>query len=165
MDEGTPAVKYALAITIMGLICINDVSAEEIKLQCGSATDSVILTIDTNLLKVHVGDDPDDGWYTNGAVTYQDMRDSNLFTGRQMGPTCKMKGIDFVRITADYIIYGQTTTNLNTCGSLNQAPGQSVFGGTRKFTIDRRSGILNAPDTFGISSKNYPCEAFMGNKF
>jgi hypothetical protein len=142
-------------------------SAAELKLRC----DDVLFFIYTSANTVHVGQDPDSGWWAN--KTFHDQEPTR--EGRVGWPPeytgCLNHITQYVRISPNKIEFGQSSTNTNVCGvdrreDANGHPYQWPWRPGENQTeiiyrIDRLTGLL---ETTGYSKK-VQCEKLNGNAF
>jgi hypothetical protein len=152
---------------------ITSTFAEEITVRCDptSAPNALnkpfVLSIDMDKKIVHLGNDPDKGWFYDGRTVQvkEIMAESTCDVPISF---CIYNITNFVQISNTKIKFGNTSSsNINSCGCSSQpfgiiAPGfmDHMPGQHFSYTIYRDTGTL---EEFKSRLQYYQCQKFTGN--
>jgi hypothetical protein len=148
--------RALLASFVVTMISAQAALAQEVKLRCDSRSadgDVVILSINPSNKSVHVGTNPNTGWFIDNEQFRGKTEESREATsggflgGMRAYLGCSFSIHQFVRISDDFVEYGEKETNINRCGypddrhSMND-PGERVSTDTYKLNLI--TGVLSA---------------------
>src|SRR5208282_533430 len=181
-DRGT---TMRVAFIALAAACqIGRVSAAELTLRCDpidSRVDPLLIFIDMSQRIVHEGVGPNSQWsFRDGTIRRYKENDVNLDhqdPHRIAETGCIYDLRQFVSVSESAITYGESGSNINTCGqhdlsagcgytdrgacysldTMRDGPGTNKIGD--KSTIDRNTGILTQ------GGFRYQCQVFSGKPF
>lgn len=176
-----------LMLAVLIVVIPLNALAEELLIRCDAMNSSsapFVLSIDTSRKTVHQGRDPNSDWWTDRYhYVKNDPPGDVLPLGAIPGyKPCAYNVTQFVEISDLTIVFGETQTNIITCGSYGggvphsdilppdtlSPPNTDVT--TTKWVIARDTGVMSKywsfrDESFDKQGSDYQCQRVNGNAF